>query len=194
MASLHTTLARFLFTSSLVASACTSTAVLAQNESTLEIMDAINSFRAEREKRIVQDFAELLSFPNVATNLDDMTANANHIMGLLDERGFGTQVLQSGGAPYVYAELLTPGAEETLLIYAHFDGQPVQVENWAYPPFQPTLLDAPVQNDGQVIDIDGVTGAFDPEWRIYARSAGDDKMPIVAMIHVLDALRANNID
>lgn len=194
MASLHTTLARFLFTSSLVASACTSTAVLAQNESTLEIMDAINSFRAEREKRIVQDFAELLSFPNVATNLDDMTANANHIMGLLDERGFSTQVLQSGGAPYVYAELLTPGAEETLLIYAHFDGQPVQVENWAYPPFQPTLLDAPVQNGGQVIDIDGVTGAFDPEWRIYARSAGDDKMPIVAMIHVLDALRANNID
>ena len=168
--------------------------VLGQAMSTLEIVDAIHAYRAQREQRIVADFAELLSFPNVASNLDDMDANATHIMGLLDERGFSTRVLQSGGAPYVYAELMTPGAEETLLIYAHFDGQPVQAENWAYPPFQPTLLDAPLQDGGQAIDIDSVSGAFDPEWRIYARSAGDDKMPVIAMIHVLDALRANGID
>lgn len=167
---------------------------LAQAMSTLEIVNVINEYRAEREQRIVQDFAELLAYPNVATNLDDMAANAEHITGLLESRGFSTQVLQSGGAPYVYAEMLTPGAEETLLIYAHFDGQPVQVENWAYPPFEPTLLDAPLQDGGQPIDIDSVTGAFDPEWRIYARSAGDDKMPVIAMIHVLDALRANNVE
>ena len=83
--------------------------VLGQAMSTLEIVDTIHAYRAQREQRIVADFAELLSFPNVASNLDDMDANATHIMGLLDERGFSTRVLQSGGAPYVYAELLTPG-------------------------------------------------------------------------------------
>ena len=87
----------------------------------------------------------------------------------------------------------TPNATETILVYAHFDGQPVQEENWAYGPFTPTLLDAPVQEGGQKVDIASVDGAFDPEWRLYARSAGDDKMPVIAMIHVIDALRANNI-
>ena len=33
----------------------------------------------------------------------------------------------------------------------------------------------------------------DPEWRLYARSAGDDKTPIVAMVAALDALRAANV-
>ena len=31
---------------------------------------------------------------------------------------------------------------------------------------------------------------FDPEWRLYARGAGDDKAPIVAMLTALDAIRA----
>lgn len=168
--------------------------VQAQSPSILEIADSIHQYRSSREKQIIQDFAELLSFPNVATNLEDMQANAAHIRTLLEPRGFEVQTLRSGGAPYVYAEMMTPGAEETILIYAHFDGQPVQVENWTYPPFTPTLLDAPMQQGGQPIEIDSVDGAFDPEWRIYARSAGDDKMPVIAIIHMLDALRANNIE
>src|SRR5262249_6786986 len=32
--------------------------------------------------------------------------------------------------------------------------------------------------------------AFDPEWRLYARGAADDKAPIVAMMAALDAIRA----
>lgn len=167
--------------------------VRAQASSTLDVVEAIHSYRAPRERQIVQDFADLLSLPNWA-NLEEKLANADHISGLLEERGLNPRILRSGGAPYVYAELLTPGAEETVLIYAHFDGQPVQAENWAYPPFEATLLDDTLQNGGQPIDISSVSGAFDPEWRIYARSAGDDKMPVIAMIHVLDALRANNIE
>jgi acetylornithine deacetylase/succinyl-diaminopimelate desuccinylase-like protein len=122
-----------------------------------------------------------------------MERNATHIVGLLEKRGFSTQVLDAGGAPYVYAELPAPGATETILIYAHFDGQPVQEENWAYPPFSPTLLDGPLKAGGKPVDIDAVDDRFDPEWRLYARSAGDDKMPIVALVHALDALRANDI-
>jgi acetylornithine deacetylase/succinyl-diaminopimelate desuccinylase-like protein len=35
-------------------------------------------------------------------------------------------------------------------------------------------------------------GRFDPEWRLYARSASDDKAPIIAMLAALDALKASN--
>lgn len=155
---------------------------------------AIDRYRRANEAEIVSDFIELLSLPNVAIDIDDMRRNATHIVGMLESRGFDTQVLEAGGAPYVYAELLNPTAAETVLVYAHFDGQPVQEENWVYPPFSPTLLDAPLGDGGEPVNPDDVDGAFGPEWRLYARSAGDDKMPIVAMVHVLDALEAAGID
>ena len=158
-----------------------------------EVVAAINEYRATREKQILTDFAELLSMPNVAIDLDDMHRNAEHITGMLEARGFATRTLTAGNAPYIYAELEQPGATETLLIYAHFDGQPVQEENWAYPPFEATLLDGTLQAGAQPVAIDEVQGQFNPEWRLYGRSAGDDKMPIVAMVHVIDALRANDI-
>ncbi|HEX2139309.1 MAG TPA: M20/M25/M40 family metallo-hydrolase [Woeseiaceae bacterium] len=158
------------------------------------VQAAIDDWRRDREAAILRDFVELLSIPNVASSLSDMERNAEHIISLLEQRGFSTRRLSAGGAPYVYAELPVPGATETLLIYAHFDGQPVQQENWAYPPFSPTLLDGRVDAGGEPVDIAAVEGRFDPEWRLYARSAGDDKMPIVALVHALDALAANDIE
>jgi len=154
---------------------------------------AVDAYRSTREAEIIKDFVDLLRLPNVATNLQDMEKNADHIIAMLEPRGFTTKRLSAGGAPYVYAELLTPGAAETIVIYAHFDGQPVQEENWTYPPFSPTLLDGPVQAGAKVVDVDAVQGRYHPEWRLYARSAGDDKMPIVALMHTLDALQENGI-
>jgi len=154
---------------------------------------AVDSYREDREKAILEDFVSLLSIPNVASNLPDMERNVEHIIGLLEPRGFRTRRLSAGGAPYVYAELLSPGATETILLYAHFDGQPVQEENWAYPPFSPTLLDGPVGAGAAVVDLQSID-TLHPEWRLYARSAGDDKMPIVALVHTLDALAANGIE
>ena len=108
------------------------------------VLEAVDEYRQDREAVIIGDFVELLSIPNVATHLPDMERNADHIIDLLESRGFETRRLQAGNAPYVYAELHNPGAAETILIYAHFDGQPVQEENWTYPPFSPTLLDGPI--------------------------------------------------
>ncbi len=166
----------------------------AQNLSALDVSSAITEYREANEALILTDFIELLSFPNIASNLDDMAANADHIEGLLSARGFTTKQLQAGGAPYVYAELLSPNATETLLLYAHFDGQPVDLEKWAYPPFTPTLLDAPLNAGGKPVDLELIPSRFDPESRLYARSAGDDKMPVIAIAHVIDALRQSNIE
>ncbi len=159
----------------------------------LEATAAAEAYRAVHEKAILQDFAALLSIPNVADNLGDMRRNAQHISSLLQSRGFTVQTLEAGGAPYVYARLDTPGATETILIYAHFDGQPVQEENWAYPPFSPTLLDGPLQSGGKPVDWGQSEGPLGPDWRLYARSAGDDEMPVIGLIHALDALRQASI-
>lgn len=161
--------------------------------STLEVSAAVNEYRAEREQVILRDFVDLLSLPNDSANLDDMGVNVTWITEMLESRGIDTQVLRAGRAPYIYGELNTPGATETLLLYAHFDGQPVQAENWTYPPFEPTLLDAPLP-DGRPVDLTSINDQLDPEWRLYARSAGDDKMPVVAIMHTLDALRASDIE
>jgi len=131
---------------------------------------AVDTYRKSHETAILRDFVDLLSIPNVAANLPDMERNAEHIIGLLESRGFTTRQLNAGGAPYVYAELTSPGATETLLLYAHFDGQPVQEENWTYPPFSPTLLDGPVGAGAKVIDL-MEADTLHPEWRLYARSA-----------------------
>ena len=158
-----------------------------------EVLGSVNDYRASHEARIVSDFVDLLSLPNVADNVADMERNATYIMGLLEQRGFTTKRLSAGGAPYIYAQLMQPTAAETVLIYAHFDGQPVQEENWAHPPFTPVLLDAPLEAGGKIV-APGSVESFGPEWRLYGRSAGDDKMPGIALIHALDALAANGIE
>lgn len=40
------------------------------------------------------------------------------------------------------------------------------------------------------MDWRAASGALDPQWRLYGRSASDDKAPIVAMLTALDALQA----
>ena len=86
--------------------------------------------------------------------------------------------------------LIRSGARKTVVFYAHYDGSPVNAAEWTTAPFTPVLRSGPIGRDGQVIPVPPAGTAFDPEWRIYARSAGDDKAPVIAMTTALDALRA----
>ncbi|MEO0998178.1 MAG: M20/M25/M40 family metallo-hydrolase, partial [Pseudomonadota bacterium] len=99
---------------------------------------------------------------------------------------------EAGGTPYLFGELDVAGAAGTLLLYAHYDGQPVSESDWSYPPFSPTLVDGRTP-DGAVIDVASVSGGFGSEWRLYARSAADDKLPIMALVHAIDAVRAQGL-
>ncbi len=163
------------------------------NLSALEVITHVEQYKDNNERLILSDFIKLLSLPNIANNLRDMYENADLIESELIKREFSVQRLQSGGSPYIFGELNSPNAEATLLFYAHYDGQPVQIENWAYPPFQPTLLNDTLENNGTAIDINVAQSPINPEARLYARSAGDDKMPIIAIMHALDALKERNI-
>jgi acetylornithine deacetylase/succinyl-diaminopimelate desuccinylase-like protein len=173
---------------------CLSPTLHAQTSADINaVTRAVDTYRRASEQAIVEDFIELLSLPNVADDLTDMRRNAEHISAELEARGFATRQLTAGGAPYIYGELSSPGSSETVMIYAHYDGQPVNPGDWTHPPFSPTLLDARLETGGRAIELGEANGALDPEWRLYARSAGDDKLPIVALLHALDALAENAI-
>jgi acetylornithine deacetylase/succinyl-diaminopimelate desuccinylase-like protein len=150
---------------------------------------------AAREQAIVAELRELLELPNVATSEEDIGRNAALLVQMLEKRGIEARVLETPGAPVsVYGELATPGAMRTLLFYAHFDGQPVGPEGaWLSPPFEPTLRAGRAEDGAAIVPWDEARHPLPDEARLYARSASDDKGPIVAMLAAIDALRAAKI-
>src|SRR5580700_11851711 len=155
--------------------------------------DAVHNWRKAHEKAIVADFVTLLSMPNVATNVADVERNAAYIEGQLKARGFETRLLSAepGTPPSVFAEMKIPGAKRTVIFYAHYDGQPIGQKGWIASPFQPSMRTA--LPEAKPVDWQKATGRLDPDWRLFARSAGDDKATVQAMLSALDALKAGHI-
>ena len=146
---------------------------------------AARSWRQTHERDILAEFVALLSIPNIASDKPNIEKNANAIVQMMERRGVAAKLLRVEGAnPLAYGEIKTPGATRTIVLYAHYDGQPLDPKEWATPPFTPTF-----KNKDAEVKLDG-TSRIDPEWRLYARSTGDDKAPILAMMTALDAIKA----
>ena len=151
----------------------------------------VAAWRGAREPAIVRELVGLLELPNLASDSGNIRRNAAHIAALLERRGITARLLETPGSPpAVYGELRVPGAQRTVVLYSHYDGQPVDTGRWASRPWNPILRDGALTAGAKQIPFPADGGRFDPEWRIYARSASDDKSPIVAMLNALDALRA----
>ena len=156
--------------------------------------EVARAYREAHEVEILRNFAELLSYPNRARDLDDITRAAEYIRDELLAVGVDSELLQLEGVPpIVYGELNVPGATRTLGIYVHYDGQAVDPSNWTHPPFEPTLYSAPIPEGGRQLPMPEPGEAVDPTWRLYARSAGDDKAPIAAILPVLKAFQEGNV-
>ena len=153
---------------------------------------AVRKWRMAHEREILGDFTKMLAIPNVATTPADIAANAAYIQSLLAARGFTTRLLTAlpGTPATVFAEYDVPYARHTVVFYAHYDGQPINQQGWLWPPFQPTLRTAPP--DSAPVDLQA-TAELDPNWRLYARGAGDDKVSIQALLSAFDALKASGI-
>lgn len=155
--------------------------------------DTVRLWRKAHEKAIVADFVTLLSMPNVATNVADIEKNAAFIEDQLKARGFETRLLtaEPGTPPSIFAEMKVPSAKRTVIFYAHYDGQPIGQKGWISNPFQPSIRNE--LPEAGVVDWQNSSGPLNPDWRIFARSAGDDKASIQAMFSALDALKAARI-
>lgn len=150
------------------------------------VAEQARAWRAQHEREILQEFSDLLAIPNLASDGPNIQRNAAAIRALLEKRGLTTQLLTLDGAPpIVVGDLAAPGAKRTIAFYAHYDGQPVDPAKWKSDPWKPVMRD----RAGHDVDWQNAK-TLDPEWRLYARAAGDDKAPIIGMLAALDALRA----
>lgn len=155
------------------------------------VAKAARQWRQQHERAIIDELVALLAIPNVSRDRENSQRNAEAIVRMMESRGIAAKLLTMPGAnPLVFGELQTPGATRTLLFYAHYDGTPVEPSEWATAPFEPVLRNRPIESGGSAVPFPSGAAPLDPEARLYARSAADDKAPIVAWMAALDAIRA----
>ena len=159
-----------------------------------EARSAARQHREANEAKILREFSALLALPNVASSHADIRRNADHLITMLRQRGATAQILEVPDAPVsVYGEIRAPGATRTIVLYAHFDGQPVDPRQWQGAPFTPVLRDKALYQGGRDIPFPADGQRTERDWRIYARSTSDDKGSIIAMLTAIDAMRAANL-
>ncbi|MFM7773875.1 MAG: dipeptidase [Candidatus Kapaibacterium sp.] len=137
--------------------------------------DALSYLDAHKE-RSVHELQELLRIPSISTEPDyapEVQRCAEWLRGHLTGIGMeNVSVFETPGHPIVYADWLHAGADKpTVLVYGHYDVQPVDPLNlWTNPPFEPTVRDG----------------------KVFARGAVDDKGQIFLHVKALQSLLATN--
>lgn len=144
------------------------------------------AWREANEWALVRELADFAALPNLARDSVGIARNAAWLVRAFEREGFVMRTLDGrGGTPVVTGELRVPGATRTVLLYAHYDGQPVDASQWRSDPWTPQLRGP----RGDTVPI-ATSGRPDPEARLYGRSTSDDKGPIIAVLGALRALRA----
>jgi acetylornithine deacetylase/succinyl-diaminopimelate desuccinylase-like protein len=161
------------------------------------VVTSVRKYRQANEWQFLRDYLEFLSIPNVASDRENIRRNADFLVAEMQKRGLKPRLLTTADAaapPSVYGEWTAPGATRTVVFYAHYDGQPTDPGQWTGSlPWQPVLRSAALEKGGRILPVPRSNEAINPEWRIYGRSASDDKSGVFAILRALDALRANNI-
>ena len=139
---------------------------------------------AAHQQEIVREFVELLSIPNVAADRDNIRRNAELLRDLFLKRGFTAEILETDGNPLVFAELVGARARGARCCSTRTTtASPSTRKAWNQAsPFTPVLRDARIEDGGKEIPNFLSLQQFPPEARLYARSASDDKAPIVALL------------
>jgi acetylornithine deacetylase/succinyl-diaminopimelate desuccinylase-like protein len=132
-------------------------------------MKELRAWLEKNRKQIRDDYFEFLRFRSISTETEfkgQVRACAKWVKGYLEKSSFLTELIETPVHPVVFAEKSAGKEKPTVLIYGHYDVQPVDpLELWKSDPFTPT------ERDG----------------RVYARGAVDDKGQI---FYAMVALRA----
>ncbi|HEY6660510.1 MAG TPA: M20/M25/M40 family metallo-hydrolase, partial [Pyrinomonadaceae bacterium] len=155
--------------------------------------EKVRDYRRSNEHQILKEFTTLLSIPNVAADTENIRKNAALIVEMMKQRGLSPRLLEGttpNTPPAVYGEWKTPGAQRTILVYAHYDGQPTDPKQWTgTQPWQPVFRSAALEANGQIVSMPPEGSMINPQWRIYARSASDDKAGVMAILTAFSALK-----
>ncbi|MES1223695.1 MAG: M20/M25/M40 family metallo-hydrolase [Bacteroidota bacterium] len=133
----------------------------------------------ENKDAHLKEFMELIAIPSVSSvpaNKPDVDKAAAWIVNKLKAIGMTTaQILPGGGNPYVYGCWDKAPGKPTVLMYAHYDVQPVKETEWDNPPFAPKLTDGKILGRGASDDKSGV---MIPVWAVEAMLKTDGKLPV----------------
>jgi acetylornithine deacetylase/succinyl-diaminopimelate desuccinylase-like protein len=133
-------------------------------------VDDVFDYLTRHRDRAVMELVDLLKIPSVSAlpaHREDVRRAAGWLVDHLTAAGLEhAEVLPTAGHPVVYADWLHAPGKPTVLIYNHYDVQPVDpLDEWEKPPFEPIV------RDGQV----------------YARGAADDKGQLVMHVKAIEA-------
>ncbi|MBK8518052.1 MAG: M20/M25/M40 family metallo-hydrolase [Saprospiraceae bacterium] len=138
-------------------------------------------------------FRELLKIPNNGNFPEQMEDNANWCVKTFNNLKFSTQILRSEGIPHVLAERVFNKNYKTILFYLQIDGQPVDSSKWHQrSPYIPSLKKL-VHDKWEAVDWKMLEDGYDPDLRIFARSASDSKGPAMAFISAMEILNKKSI-
>ena len=153
----------------------------------------IENLAYQKGLEFIPAYLEFISLPCDAHYPEQLEPNLQWLETAFAERGFQTQRLTTEGIPILLAERIVENAEKTILFYMHVDGQPVDSSKWDQPnPYIPALKAQDESGNWKIIERERLLESIDPEWRVYARAAADDKGPISMFLAAWDA--ANEVE
>lgn len=108
-------------------------------------MENVISYINENKERYINELKEYLSIQSISTlpaHKDDMKKCADYVANQLKNSGMkNVKVFKTAKHPLVYGEWLGAPGKPTVLIYGHYDVQPVDpVKLWKTPPFEATII------------------------------------------------------
>ena len=118
----------------------------------------------------IEELKDFLRIPSISTSeqyKNDMLRGADFVAGKLKDAGLkNVKVIKTPKHPLVYADWLNAPGKPTVLIYGHYDVQPVDpISLWDSLPFEPVIKNG----------------------KIYARGATDDKGQVYMHIKSVEA-------
>jgi acetylornithine deacetylase/succinyl-diaminopimelate desuccinylase-like protein len=130
------------------------------------VIDAINTNR----DRYVEELKAWLAIPSISALPDhaaDVRRTADWTAAEMTRIGLqNVRLYETAGYPIVYGEWLGAPGSPTVLIYGHYDVQPVDpLELWTSPPFEPVVRDG----------------------ELFARGAADDKGQVFIHLKAIEA-------
>jgi len=133
------------------------------------MQNVINYINSNKENYVdeLKDFLKIPSISTLAENKKDMSTAAEFVSKKMKTAGLeNVNIIQTKGHPLVYADWLHAPGKPTVLVYGHYDVQPVDpIDLWDSPPFEPTIKDG----------------------KIFARGATDDKGQMYMHIKSVEA-------
>jgi acetylornithine deacetylase/succinyl-diaminopimelate desuccinylase-like protein len=134
-------------------------------------MVAWETYLNEHRDQFISELLEFLRIPSISSlpdHIPDVQRAAEWLEARMEATGIeSVRIMPTGGHPVIYGDWLHASGRPTVLIYGHFDTQPVDpLDLWDNPPFEPIIKDG----------------------RIYGRGASDDKGNLFIPIIVAEAI------